>query len=158
MGSLLLSSGSWCAQNFVCALQDSSLFPEVLWKSYNQIPLAFKVRFPGIQSLCRIPRLEAWNGVQKLHKREWEPLWYYFSPVCGLPTQWVWNLILLWLCPSYHLAAASSLSLDTGYLFLVGSSVLLSMVVQQLVVILVFSQKEMSAHHSTLPILNQKFP
>ena len=32
--------------------------PPVLWKSCNQIPLAFKVRFPGdSQSRCRVPRL-----------------------------------------------------------------------------------------------------
>ena len=44
--------------NFVYALQDWSLFHPVLWNSYNQIPLAFKVRFPrGFQSLCQIPRL-----------------------------------------------------------------------------------------------------
>ena len=46
---------------------------------------------------------------------------------------------------------ASSLFLDVEYLFLVGSGILLAMVVQQLVVILVFSQEEMSAHPSTLP-------
>ena len=32
----------------------------ILWKFYNQIPLTFKVRFPGdSQSLCWIPRLES---------------------------------------------------------------------------------------------------
>ena len=57
MGSLLLSSGSWCTQDFVDALQDSSLFPPVLWKSYDQSPMAFKVRFPGdSHSLYQIPR------------------------------------------------------------------------------------------------------
>ena len=35
------------------------------------------------------------------------------------------------LHPSYHLAAADSLSLDVGYHFLLGSNILLSMVVQQ---------------------------
>ena len=34
--------------------------------------------------------------------------------------------------PSYHLAGASPLSLDVGYLFLVGSNILLSTMVQQL--------------------------
>ena len=29
----------------------------------------------------------------------------------------VWGLIITWLCPSYHLDAASPLSLDVGYLF-----------------------------------------
>ena len=56
VGSLLLSPGSWCTQGFVCALQES--VSPVLWKFCNQIPLAFKVKFPGdSQSLCQIPRL-----------------------------------------------------------------------------------------------------
>ena len=56
LGSLLLSPGSWCTQGFVCALQES--VSPVLWKFCNQIPLAFKVKFPGdSQSLCQIPRL-----------------------------------------------------------------------------------------------------
>ena len=53
--------------------------------------------------------------------------------------------------PSYHLAAASSLSLDVGYLSLVSSYTLLSMTVKQLVVILVLSQEEMNTHPSTPP-------
>ena len=43
------------------------------------------------------------------------------------------------------------LGLDAGYLFLVGSNVLLLMVVQLQDVILEFSQEEMSAHLSTVP-------
>ena len=42
----------------LCSLRLESLFAPVVWKSYNQIPLVFKVRFPGdSQSLCQIPRL-----------------------------------------------------------------------------------------------------
>ena len=45
-----------------------SLFPPVLWKSYNHILLAFKARFPGDpQSLCHVPRLGGLMGVQDLH-------------------------------------------------------------------------------------------
>ena len=56
LGSLLLFPRSWCKQVFVCALQES--VPPVLWKFCNQVPLAFKVIFPGgSQSLCWIPRL-----------------------------------------------------------------------------------------------------
>ena len=40
--------------------------------------------------------------------------------------------------------------LDVRYLFLVGSNILLSMVVQQRVVILEFSKEKMSTHPSTL--------
>ena len=55
--SLILSPGSWCTQDFVCAFQ-KSLFPPVLWKVRNQIPLTFRVRFPGDSpALCWIPRL-----------------------------------------------------------------------------------------------------
>ena len=53
-------------------------------------------------------------------------------------------------CPSYCLIGAS-LPLDMSYLFLVGSSILLLAVVQQLIVILEFSQEKMSACPSTLP-------
>ena len=49
VGSLLLSPGYWCAQGFVCALQES-VYP-VLYKFYNQIPLASKVKFPGLFSV-----------------------------------------------------------------------------------------------------------
>ena len=38
-----------------------------------------------------------------------ELLWYYCSPVYGSPTWWIWDLILLWLCPFCHLSAASCL-------------------------------------------------
>ena len=57
MRSLLLSPGSWCAQGFVCALQES--VSPVLCKFCNQIPLASKVKLlGGSRSLGQIPRLE----------------------------------------------------------------------------------------------------
>ena len=54
VGSLLLSPRSWCAQGFLCALQES--VSPLLWKFCNQIPLAFKLP-GGSQCLCQIPRL-----------------------------------------------------------------------------------------------------
>ena len=61
-GSLLLSPASWCAQGFVCALQESVSL--VLWifcppKSNTWgFPLPSKVKFPGgSQSICQIPNL-----------------------------------------------------------------------------------------------------
>ena len=54
VGSLLLSPESWCTQGFACVIQES-LFPPVLWKFCNQIPLTFKSG--DSQSLCQIPRL-----------------------------------------------------------------------------------------------------
>ena len=50
-----------------------------------------------------------------------------------------------------HLAGASPLPLDVGHLFLVGSNIFFSMVVQQRVVILEFSQEKMSTRPSTPP-------
>ena len=44
-------------------------------------------------------------------------LWYKCSPVCESPSQQLWDFILLLLCPSYRLTAASPLSLDVGYVF-----------------------------------------
>ena len=46
-----------------------------------------------------------------------EFLQYYCPPVCGSLTEPVWDFILSGLCPSYHLAVASSLSLEMGYLY-----------------------------------------
>ena len=67
MGSLLLSPGSWHTQDFVCALQES--VSPVLWKFCNQIPLTFKVRFPGdsqshvpLDFCCCLELLSALNG------------------------------------------------------------------------------------------------
>ena len=51
-GSLLLSPGSWWAQDFICALWES--VSPVLWKFCSQIPLAFKVKFPrGLSTFAR---------------------------------------------------------------------------------------------------------
>ena len=105
---------------FVCALQGESLFLRVLWKSCNQILLAFKVspwEFP-------VPLLDLQAGKPDMGLRSfttvWELLLYYCSPVCGSPNWQVSDLILLWLCPSYHLVMASSLSLDIGLCFFGG--------------------------------------
>ena len=50
-----------------------------------------------------------------------------------------WQVFLMPFRLSYHLAGASPLPLVVGYLFLVGSDILLSMVVQPRVLILEFS-------------------
>ena len=80
MGSLFLFPGSWCAHCFVCALRASPFSP-VLWKFCNQIPLSFKVGFPGFPSLCRIPRLGSlmWVGPRSFAVGEF--LWYCGSSV-----------------------------------------------------------------------------
>ena len=58
----------------LCPPRVESLFPIVLWKSCNQIPLTFKVRFPvNSQSLCLIPRLGSltWGSEPS---QQWENL------------------------------------------------------------------------------------
>ena len=82
-----------------------SLFSSVLWKSCNQVPLAFKIRYPGDSWSVRSSSWEAWSGAQNLPTVA-ELLWYYFSSVCGSPGRHgIWS----WLCPSYSLAVASCL-------------------------------------------------
>ena len=63
-----------CARLCLCPLRLESLFLPVLWRSYSQIPLAFKAEFPGdSQSLCPIPRLGSlmWSSE---HSQQWENL------------------------------------------------------------------------------------
>ena len=56
------------------------------------------------------------------------------------------------LHPSSCLAVVSPLTLDMGFFFFwVGFNILLLMVVQQLVVILMFSKEKVSVRASTLP-------
>ena len=105
------------------------------------IPSPF-IRFPRLGSLTW-----SWESSQ-----QWEN---FCSNIvlkfCGSPIWRVWDLILRWLCLSSHLSLASFLSLDMGYLFLVGLSIVLSMVVEQLVVILVLLQEEMRTCPSIAP-------
>ena len=121
---LLLSSMSWYAQNFVCALQDWSLFLPVLWKSCNQIPLALKVRFPGdSQSLCWIPRLGSlmwgfetsqqwenffWTNVLQVvgHPRSRYGIGFYCDSTS--PTIWLQLLLCLWTWGIFFLVGFKS--------------------------------------------------
>ena len=113
MGSLLLPPGSWCAHYFACALQEWSLFPPVLSKSCNQIPLAFKVWFSGnSSSCCQTARLGSlmWGSEPSLqwvdfcgiivlqfvsHPPSNYGIWFYcdWAP----PTISLWFLLCLWM-------------------------------------------------------------
>ena len=142
-----------CARFCLCPPRLMSLFPPVLWKSYNLIPLTFKVRFSGNSlSFVGSSDWEAWQVVQNLRNSGRTFLVLSFSSFvghqsglyeiliycdCAPPTVSLWLLFCLW----------------PWGLFLMGSWVLLSMVVQQLVVILVLLQEEISTRLSTLPFL-----
>ena len=61
VGTLLLSPGSWCAQGFVCVLQES--VSPVLWKFCNQIPWSPKSNSLGVfSSFARSPGWEVCCG------------------------------------------------------------------------------------------------
>ena len=142
--------GSWCTHYFVCALQEWSLwFPQSCQSLViNQILLAFKVWFSGnSSSRCRTPRLGSltWGSEPSLH-------WVDF---CGITVlQFVSHPPSgygIWLYCDCAPHCGFSFVFGCGVLFLVSSSVFLSMFVQQLVVILVLSQEGVSARPSTLP-------
>ena len=119
MGSLLLSPGSWCEHYFVCALQEWSL---CFFQSCQSRAKSFPTSLRSL-ILWEFPLLllDPQVGKPDVGLRTFTPvgghLWYNCSPICESPTQWLWDLILLWLCPSYHLTVASPLSLDVAYLF-----------------------------------------
>ena len=120
--SLLWRHGSsplgLCAHSiFLCVLQDWSLcFPQSSRKPIIKSHWPSRPDSLGIS----VPLLDLQAGNPDMRFRTFtivqEHLWYYCSPVCGSPTHWVWDLIWLWMHPSYCLAVASSLSLDMGYL------------------------------------------
>ena len=142
----------------VCPPRVESLFPPVLSKSCSQIPLVFKVWFSrNSSSRCWTPRLGSltWGsepslqwvdfcGISVLQSVSHPPsrygIWFYCD--CAPPTVSLWLLLCLWMWCIY---------------FLVSSSVLLSMTVQQLVVILVLSQEGVRARPSTLPSWFQSY-
>ena len=135
----------------VCPLRVESLFPPVLSKSCNQIPLAFKVWFSrSSSSHCWTPRLGSltWGSEPSLQ-------WVDFCGISVLqyvshpPAVMGFHFIVI--APLLLSHCGFSFVFGHAVSFLVSSSVFLSMIVQQLVVILVLSQEGVSAHPSTLP-------
>ena len=120
MWSLLLSSGSWYTQDFVCALQDWSLFPPVLWKSYNQTPLASRSDSPGIPSpFVGSLGWEAWRGVQDLHHSGrtslvlFSSLWVTHLADTGL--EFIMIVPLLRYCCSFFFVFGCGVSFFDGF-------------------------------------------
>ena len=112
-----------------------SLFPWVLGSSFTQDPKPNCLGAPP--SDARTPCWGIWCGAQNSHSCEITSVIQLFFSLFS-PTWWVWDLLISQKCPSSHLILASSLSLGVENLFWY-FPVFLSMVVQQLVVILVFS-------------------
>ena len=97
----------------VCPPRVESLFPPVLSKSCNQIPLAFKVWFSrNSSSRCQIPRLGSltWSSEPSLqwvdfcdisvlqsvsHAPSSYVIWFYCD--CAPPTVSLWLLLCLWM-------------------------------------------------------------
>ena len=150
-GPLLLSSGSWCVQNFARTLQDCCLcFSQCSgspiikshWPSRSDskgIPSPFVTRLGSLTwGLDPSQQRENCFGIIVLRSVSHPPgrygIWFYHDfapPAISL------QLLRLWAC---------------GVCFFgVGSNILLLIVVQQLVAILALSQEEMGAHPSTLP-------
>ena len=135
----------------VCPPRVESLFPPVLFKSCNQIPLAFKVWFcRNFSSHCPTPRLGSltWGSEPSLQ-------WVDFCGIIVLqsvshpPAVMGFDFtVIASLLPSH---CGFSFVFGCEVSFLVSSSVFLLMSVQQLVVILAFSQEGVRAHPSTLP-------
>ena len=150
MGSLLLFSGSWCTQNFVCALQDQNLsFPQYsgspiiksCWPA-GQIPWGFPIPLSH-QNLHHSGRtsLVLFSSLWVTH-----PGGMGFDFIVIVP-------LLLSCCVFFFVFGCGFLLLLLLLLllFLVASSILLLMVVQQLGAILVLSEEEMSTGPSTPP-------
>ena len=118
MGSLLLPLGP-VAHTTLCVSSKSgvSVSPspvEVLQSNPTRLQSLILWEF-----LLPLPDLQV--GKPDMGLRTFTPvgglLWYNCSPVFESPTQQLWDLILLWLSPSYHLILVFPLSLDVEYFF-----------------------------------------
>ena len=142
----------WCTWGFVVPSKSGVsvvLSPvKVLWSNpvehLSQIPWEFPVPWPDTQA-------DDWCGALNLHSSTRTFFILLFSSLWVIQSVGIGFSFFLCLCHSYHFVVASPLSLVVGYLFLVGSSVLFFMVVQQCIAILVFWQKKMISCPFTPP-------
>ena len=107
VGTFLLSPGSQCAQSLVCALQES--VSPVLWKFYNEISLASKIKFPGGSGEVPLPDPQVGKYIvgPKIILTAREFLWYNCSKVCGSFAQQLYDrangeLLQEYLCHILH--------------------------------------------------------
>ena len=125
-GPLLLSPGSQCTRDFVCARQEWGLSisqscgsPAIKsrWPSRSD-SLGISVTLPDPQAGKPDVGLRTFTAVGEL-------LWYYFCTVCGSPTWRVWDLIFIVIAPLLPSYCGFSFVFGHGESFLVGSSILL---------------------------------
>ena len=142
-----------------------SLCHPVLWKSYNQIPLALKVRFPrDSQTLCQIPRLRSLTRGSE-PSQQWEN---FFASIvlqfvaCPPARYGIWSYLIAPLLSSHccffvFRCAVFFFWFCFVLFFLVGSNFLLLIVVQQLVAILVaLTEDECMFFYSIISNQNHK--
>ena len=165
VGSLLLSPGSWCTRGSVCALQES-VSPVLcnfwwLYGGVNDDLLQEGLCHTQVcctQSPCPCAKATAHPYLCKRHSNTGRALcgvsgsWY----TQGLfePSEHLWQvrgLIPSMISPLLQSCCGFSFTLGHAYLFLVGSSILQLIVVQQQVVVLEFLQEKMSACPSLPP-------
>ena len=108
-----------CAKFCLCPPRQESLFPPVLCKSYNQIPLVFKARFPGdFQTLFLVPRLG--SGVLNLHTSVRMSLVLAFSSLWvthleGMEFDFIMIVPLLMSCCSFFFVFGHGVSFFGGF-------------------------------------------
>ena len=137
MGSPLLCTGSWCTQDFVCALQEWSFCLPQSCGSIAVKPTGLQSRFSGDSfSHCQTPRLGSlmWGPELSL---QWEifcgtVVFQFLGHAMGMGFDFIAIAPLLPSRCGFLIVFGCRVS------FLVGSSIFLSMVIQQLVVIPVF--------------------
>ena len=117
VGSLILSSGFWCAQDFVCVLHDQSLcFPQPCGSSIIKPHRPSGSESLGIPSpFVRSQRQEACTGAQRLHNSGITSLLLLFSSLLVIhPVGMGFDFIVI--VPLLPPCCDFILSLDVGYL------------------------------------------
>ena len=157
--SLLLSSGSWYAQGFVCALQESvSLVLCKFWGLYGGV-----MPYPGLLHPEPLPLRQATADLYLCRKHLntvlVQSLWELWVLVCTSFVWALWAFLVGMGFDSKHDFSPPTVSLGlllcswTCGIFLMGSNIVLLMAAQQQVVILEFSQEKMTTRPSTPPSL-----
>ena len=151
---LFLFSESWCTQGFVCvqALQAWNLcFPQTCGCLVIKSHWASRSESLGTPSLFfGSLGWEAWWDSEHSQAVGELPLALLFSSLC-ITYRAGMGFDFIMIVPILPPHCGFFFAFGLGVSFLVGSSILLSMVVQQLAVILVLSPEEMNICPSTLP-------